>query len=97
MTLGLPAAIILQVVRKSRKGSVFSQPGIRVLDAIRTIGAAGAGFEEGIKGSLSPGKLADMILEIHSSLKVNVIVLPEQRGGLPALGAAPTIPKSRTV
>jgi predicted amidohydrolase YtcJ len=35
-----------------------------VEDAIRmyTLGAAAAGFEEGIKGSIAPGKLADLIM-----------------------------------
>jgi predicted amidohydrolase YtcJ len=59
--IGIQAA----VTRMSAGGNPIS-PGqaIPVLDALRmyTLGAAAAGFEEGIKGSITPGKLADLIL-----------------------------------
>jgi predicted amidohydrolase YtcJ len=59
--LGIHAA----VTRMTENGNrVLPDQGIRVLDALRfyTLGAAAAGFEEDIKGSITPGKLADLVL-----------------------------------
>jgi predicted amidohydrolase YtcJ len=53
------------VSRKSWNGAVISpEEAISVMDAIRvfTINAAYSGFEEDIKGSIEPGKLADLIV-----------------------------------
>jgi predicted amidohydrolase YtcJ len=45
-------------------GTVATQQGIAVSEALiaHTLGAAAAGFEEGIKGSISPGKAADLVV-----------------------------------
>jgi len=45
-------------------GRVLPQQVISVSSALRmhTLGAAAAGFEEGIKGSISPGKVADLVV-----------------------------------
>ena len=61
------------VTRQTEEGAVVSQQRISVLDAIRmhTIGAAAAGFEEGIKGSLSPGKLADIVMLSENPFEVD--------------------------
>jgi predicted amidohydrolase YtcJ len=57
-------SIFAAVTRKSRNGSRLPQPGIDVLDALRmhTISAAAASFEEEVKGSITPGKLADIVM-----------------------------------
>lgn len=46
------------------KDTVLPRQAIQVMDAIRmyTLGGAAAGFEEGIKGSIAPGKLADLVM-----------------------------------
>jgi predicted amidohydrolase YtcJ len=59
--IGVQAA----VTRMSEsRNPISSKQGIPVSDALRmyTLGAAAAGFEERIKGSITPGKLADLIL-----------------------------------
>jgi predicted amidohydrolase YtcJ len=57
-------SICAAVTRRTENGCTLPQQGIRVLDAIRmhTLDAAAANFEEQVKGSLTPGKLADMVL-----------------------------------
>jgi predicted amidohydrolase YtcJ len=53
------------VTRRTQGGeTVCAQQSITVLEALmaHTLGAAAAGFEEGIKGSISPGKVADMVV-----------------------------------
>jgi predicted amidohydrolase YtcJ len=53
------------VARKTRSGqTICPEEGLDVMDAIRlyTTHSAYAGFEEAIKGSLEPGKLADLIV-----------------------------------
>jgi predicted amidohydrolase YtcJ len=58
--VGIQAA----VVRKSKGGAdVSSSEKIGLFEALSmyTMGAAAANFEEGIKGSLTPGKLADIV------------------------------------
>ena len=61
------------VTRLTEEGAVFSQQQIGVLDAIRmyTFGAAAAGFQERIKGSLSPGKLADIVILSENPFEVD--------------------------
>ncbi len=64
------------VSRRLADGSVFL-PDQRLsrLDALKTytINAAYAAFEEDIKGSLSPGKLADITV-----LSKNILTIPEE-------------------
>jgi len=53
------------VARKTRSGrSICPEEGLEVMEAIRlyTVYAAYAGFEEDVKGSIEPGKLADLIV-----------------------------------
>jgi predicted amidohydrolase YtcJ len=53
------------VARKTRSGrTICPEEGLGVMDAIRlyTTHSAYAGFEETIKGSIEPGKLADLIV-----------------------------------
>jgi predicted amidohydrolase YtcJ len=62
------------VSRKSWNGVYISpEEAISVIDAIRvfTINAADAGFEEDIKGSIEPGKLADLIVLDEDILTVD--------------------------
>lgn len=62
------------VVRKSWDGvEVSPEEAISVMDAIRlfTIDAAYAGFEEDIKGSIEPGKLADLTVLNEDILTVD--------------------------
>ena len=54
-----------EVLHTNREGEpIEPQQAISPLDAIRmhTIWAARAGFEDGIKGSIEPGKLADLVI-----------------------------------
>ncbi len=46
---------------------------VTLLDAIKlfTLNAAYVGFEEGIKGSIEPGKLADIIVLSENSLTIS--------------------------
>jgi predicted amidohydrolase YtcJ len=52
------------VARRSENGSRLPGQGVDLHQSIKmhTLDAAGAGFEEKIKGSLSPGKIADFVL-----------------------------------
>jgi predicted amidohydrolase YtcJ len=57
--------IYTAVTRRELHGKVLAQEeGISPMDAVRmyTLGGAYASFEEGIKGSITPGKLADLII-----------------------------------
>lgn len=72
---GLQAAL----TRKSQSGQVIGkEKTVPLLEAIRmyTTNGAYASFEENIKGSIEPGKLADLILLDHSLLKTDVEELP---------------------
>jgi len=64
------------VTRKTENGVVLSpEERISVYDALKmyTINAAYATFEEDIKGSIEPGKLADMVV-----LDKNILEVPEE-------------------
>ncbi len=66
--------ICAAVARLTKSGQrVLPQQGVSIDDALRmhTLGAAVAGFEEGIKGSISPGKLADMVILSEDPLTVD--------------------------
>jgi hypothetical protein len=57
--------IYAAVSRRTEKGElVLPEEGVTPLEAIQmyTSGAAKSNFEEGIKGSITPGKLADMVV-----------------------------------
>jgi len=57
--------IFAAVTRLTEENSILQQQqGIGLTDALRlyTLGAAAAGFEEKIKGSISPGKIADLVM-----------------------------------
>jgi len=63
------------VARKTRSGrSICAEEGLDVLEAIRlyTTYSAFAGFEEASKGSLEPGKLADLIVLSDDPFEVPV-------------------------
>jgi predicted amidohydrolase YtcJ len=65
------------VVRQSKEGEpVFPQEKISVMDAIRiyTMHSAYAGFDENVKGSIEPGKMADFAVLAEDPLTV-----PEDR------------------
>ena len=61
------------VTRTSRKGTVYGpDQAVTVMSALRavTIHAAFLNFEEHVKGSLTPGKYADMVLLAENPLTV---------------------------
>ncbi len=61
------------VTRTSKKGKLYGrEQGVSALSALRavTIHAAFHNFEEHIKGSLTPGKYADMVILAENPLKV---------------------------
>jgi predicted amidohydrolase YtcJ len=65
------------VTRMTEGGQIlFPREGVTVYEALimHTLGAAAAGFEEGIKGSISPGKLADLAL-----LDENILAIRPER------------------
>ncbi len=65
--------ICAAVTRRTERGAVLPQQRISVPDAIKmhTINAAAACFEDRTKGSLSPGKLADIIMLTENPLAVD--------------------------
>ena len=70
------------VSRRTRSGQLICpEEGLSVLDAIRlyTTFSAFAGFEEHIKGSIEPGKLADLIVLSDDPFKVPVDALKDIR------------------
>lgn len=74
--LGLYAAL----TRKTQNGKIIGEnKRIALLDAIRmyTINGAYASFEEKIKGSIEPGKLADLVLLDRSLLQADIEEIPE--------------------
>ncbi|CAM4270344.1 amidohydrolase [Lacicoccus alkaliphilus] len=73
---GLHAA----VTRESNAGNVIGEDKkVSLLEAIRmyTLNGAYASFEEDIKGSIEPGKVADLIMLDRSILNCDTAVLPE--------------------
>jgi predicted amidohydrolase YtcJ len=67
-------SISAAVTRKTQAGETVSkQQGITVSEALisHTLGAAAAGFEEGIKGSISPGKIADLVVLQEDPFRVD--------------------------
>jgi predicted amidohydrolase YtcJ len=74
-------SIFAAVTRKSRSGSRLPQQGISVLEALamHTISAAAAGFEEGMKGSIAPGKLADIVMLRDNPLSIEPDRLEDNR------------------
>jgi len=69
---GIGAAI----TRRSRAGTLLPRPGVTRMQAMGmyTLHAAEANFEEKIKGSITPGKLADFVL-----LDEDPAAVPEER------------------
>ena len=68
------------VARKTRSGrSICPEEGLNVLEAIRlyTTYSAYAGFEEASKGSLEPGKLADLIFLSDDPFEIPVDALKD--------------------
>jgi predicted amidohydrolase YtcJ len=77
--VALPSAIMIlasQVNRITRSGQILGpEQRVSVMDALKsiTINAAYQYFEEDKKGSLEPGKLADLVILDKNPLKVNPI------------------------
>jgi predicted amidohydrolase YtcJ len=70
------------VARKTRSGrSICPEEGLDVLEAIRlyTTYSAYAGFEEASKGSLEPGKLADLVVLSEDPFEIPVDALKDVR------------------
>ncbi len=81
------ASYYATVSRKLKDGGVFfPEQRLSRIEALQTytIKAAYAGFEEDIKGSLTPGKLADITV-----LTKNILTIPEEE--IPTTGVAYTI------
>ena len=74
--VALPSSIMIlasQVNRTTRSGKVIGpEQRVSVMEALKsiTINAAYQYFEERIKGSLEPGKLADLVILDKNPLKV---------------------------
>ena len=70
--LGLYAAVTRQTVKGEPAGGWFPEQRISIQDAIRayTYNTAYANFEEKIKGSIEPGKLADLAVLSKNLLRV---------------------------
>ena len=70
------------VARKTRSGRLICpEEGLSVMEAIRlyTTNSAYAGFEEGLKGSIEAGKLADFVVLDEDPFEVPVDGLKEMR------------------
>ena len=77
------------VTRRTREGDViFPQQRLTRLEALRacTLSAARAAFEENDKGSLEPGKLADMVVLSHDIMSVPEDQIMQARVTLTILG-----------
>jgi len=90
--IGVYAAI----TRRTERGAVLPQQRISVPDAIKmhTINAAAAGFEDGTKGSLTPGKLADIIMLTENPLAVDPDHIKDIRVAMSIIGGT-LIPDSK--
>jgi predicted amidohydrolase YtcJ len=87
------ASYYATVSRKLNDGSVFfADQRMSRMEALRsyTIDAAFAAFEEDIKGSLTPGKLADIVI-----LSKDILTVPEEQ--IPETRVARTIVGGKTV
>ena len=65
LPIGPMVGLYAAVTRKGRSGRVFAaEEALSMMEALRayTLYGAGLSFEEGIKGSIEPGKLADLIV-----------------------------------
>jgi predicted amidohydrolase YtcJ len=82
---GICAAVTRMTENDAR---VLPQEGIPVSDALRmyTLGAAAAGFEETIKGSITPGKHADLVLLSENPCEVDAGSIKNIRIVLTMLG-----------
>jgi predicted amidohydrolase YtcJ len=70
------------VARKTRSGRLICpEEGLSVMEAIRlyTVNSAYAGFEEALKGSIEPGKLADLVVLDEDPFQVSVDGLKEMQ------------------
>jgi predicted amidohydrolase YtcJ len=76
------------VTSRTESNAVLPKRGIAVFDAIRlhTLGGAEANFEETIKGSLTPGKLADIIMVRENPLAIEVERLKDIQVMMTVLG-----------
>lgn len=83
---GLYAAVTRQSLRGEPEGGWHPEQCLTIEEALRlyTLGSAYASFEEGIKGSLEVGKLADMVV-----LSQDILTIPPQ--GIMETEAAMTI------
>jgi predicted amidohydrolase YtcJ len=70
--LGLYAAVTRQTVTGQPAGGWFPEERISIQEALRayTAGTAFANFEEHLKGSITPGKLADLAVLSKDLLRV---------------------------
>jgi predicted amidohydrolase YtcJ len=66
-------SIYAAVTRRARSGAGLPQPGITAMEALRmhTLHAAATNFEDELKGSLSPGKFADIVMLSENPLEVD--------------------------
>jgi predicted amidohydrolase YtcJ len=79
------------VARKTRNGRpICPEEGLDVLEAIRlyTTHSAFVGFEEGSKGSLEPGKLADLVVISEDPFEIPVDALKDVRVETTIVGGA---------
>jgi len=81
-------SIYAAVTRRAENGSVLPQRGISAIEALRmhTLHAAAANFEEGVKGSLRPGKLADLVMLSENPLQADPDHLKDIRVLMTVLG-----------
>ena len=83
------ASYYASVTRRLKDGSVFfDNQRMSRTEALRsyTIHAAQAAFEESIKGSLTPGKLADIVVLSQDILTVEESAIPDTKVDLTILG-----------
>ncbi len=76
---GLKAAVTRQTLDGKHPGGWVPEQKISLEEAIRayTVGAAFAEFQDGVKGSLSPGKLADLVLLERDIFKLDPMQLDQ--------------------
>ncbi len=87
--IGPLVGIYAAVTRKGQSGTVYGpEERISVADALRryTYGGAYMSFEEDLKGTIAPGKLADLIVLDRNILKTSPEEIRETRVDLTILG-----------